>query len=672
MSLRRWLLPLASLVAIGAVTAWEFASSRTGPGPLHPAHSALDSVFGSDCSSCHQAGIGINPDGCIKCHEVIGKQRAAGSGLHGGLPRTQLDDCSQCHSEHHGADTPLIAPQAFANVGVLDATAYDHRHVADYRLKGAHLALACDRCHPAAQAATPPAHGRFLGSSQNCTACHEDVHHGAFGKKCEECHGQELKFRSAPGFKHEIFPLVGAHSRVDCVKCHEPGTPHDSAMLSKAPLPARKCNECHEDAHVNTAAKPAKSLLLANTTDCGRCHESTKWAKARVTPEKHAEFGFPLRGGHAKAECVTCHGDGKHPSRHGVKETRIESCGRCHEDPHERAFVQAAAAATGPVDGCAGCHKDDAPDFKQATTTAAQHVATGFLLALPHDKVECKKCHGGADHGAKFPGRKAADCRSCHQDVHLGQFDHDPRFGQCTACHLPTAFAPNAFGTEKHAETAFPLTGSHDAVACAKCHKDVVDKVRTFHGTALECTKCHEDVHKGAFDVIGKPKKVEGRDGCARCHDTSAFAPVRAATFDHGTWTGYVIDGAHAKLECAQCHRPTAKDKNRRLGRVKGKRCADCHRDQHQGQFGSTTINDCGRCHGTGDFKKPHFEHDRDSRFKLDAQHLPLACDKCHKTYQSVAGPVVRYKPLGVECGDCHRLGAKGEVKGTELKEAAR
>lgn len=671
MNLRRVLLPLASLFAIGGIIVWEFASSRTGPGPLHPAHGELDSIFGSDCSSCHRAGAGTDPDGCIRCHEPIGAQRTAKRGLHGSLPRQQLDDCSQCHSEHHGPQTPLIAPQAFANAGVLDADVYDHRHVADYGLKGAHAALACDRCHPAAKAAQPRHGGRFLGASQACAACHEDVHHGAFGKDCEKCHGQEQKFRAAPGFDHAIFPLLGAHARVDCVKCHAEGTVRSTEALSVHPLPARKCAECHEDPHHATAQRPAKALLLADTGDCARCHDSTKWAVARVTPEQHEKFGFPLRGGHQQAECYTCHGDGTHKSRHGPPQPKVESCARCHQDPHTGKFVQLAVAGQGPADGCAGCHQDDHADFRAATTTAAQHAATGFLLAAPHAEVACKKCHSGADFGARFPGRKAADCRACHQDVHLGQFDHEPRYGQCTACHLPTTFAPNAFGIDKHTATAFPLTGSHDAVGCTKCHTEVVLKfeleVRTFRGTKQECSECHEDVHKGAFDTKDKPKVVDGRVGCARCHDTTAFAPVSATAFDHGKWTGYALDGAHAPLLCAKCHVQTAKDKNRHLGVVKGKRCADCHRDQHQGQFAERRADgaiDCAHCHGTAEWKQTRFDHGRDSRFALDAQHAPLACDKCHKTYASPAGPVVRYKPLGTQCGDCHRLGKKGEVEG--------
>jgi len=667
-SLRRWLLPALSMLAIGAVMVWEFASARTGPGPLHPAHASLDGPFGSDCTSCHAAGAGINAAGCLGCHEPIAAQRAAGTGLHGSMMRRQLDNCGDCHGEHHGERTPLLAPPAFARAGVPDVPGYDHRHVAGYRLSGAHAALACDQCHPAAGARLPPAGGRFLGSSQACSSCHDDVHRAAFGGDCEGCHGQSRSFRSAPGFDHGAFPLDGAHARVGCAKCHAPGTAHDAAALRRRPLPARSCRECHADPHRPTGGQPPRAMLLADSADCARCHDAVAWRTARVTPEQHAKFGFPLRGGHAEATCAACHGDAAHPSKHALPLPRLESCARCHDHPHAAAFVAAAVAATGPADGCAGCHRDEHRRFRDGTTTPAQHAVTGFPLAVPHDRVECAKCHRGDDRAARFPGRRPDDCRACHRDVHGGQFDHESRYRQCTACHLATAFAPNTFDAGRHAATAFPLTGAHDAVACTACHRALQRvgdaDVRTFHGTASACASCHDDVHRGAFDVIGRPQLVDGRAGCARCHDTAAFAPVRAATFDHGRWTGYALDGAHADVACGKCHRVPGPDRNRHLGKVAGTRCVDCHADRHQGQFAVRGVVDCARCHATADFHAVRFDHDRDSRFPLDRQHAPLACDKCHRTYASAAGPVVRYKPLGTKCGDCHRLGARGAVEG--------
>ena len=43
----------------------------------------------------------------------------------------------------------------------------------------------------------------------------------------------------------------------------------------------------------------------------------------------------------------------------------------------------------------------------------------------------------------------------------------------------------------------------------------------------------------------------------------------------------------------------------------------------------------------------------------LDEVHVALDCAKCHKSYETAAGPLVRYRPLGTTCGDCHTLGAK-------------
>ena len=666
MNLRRWLLPAASLVAVAAFTMWEFSSSRTGPGQLHPAHHELEGFFlGADCSSCHREGEGINAEGCIRCHEPIGQQRASKKGLHGNLPSAQLDDCSQCHSEHMGERTPLITAQAFLFAGVKQRDAYDHRHVPGYSLGGAHAALACARCHASADAAQPPKGGRFLGLQQQCVACHEDVHLSSFGSDCEKCHGQVQPFKAAPGFDHAVFPLIGAHSRVGCAKCHEEGTPHATAALAKDKLPTRKCAECHEDPHHDRPGIPAKAMLLDDTADCSRCHASTKWSDARVTPAKHAEFGFPLRGGHAKAECKKCHGDGQHASKHPGELPPLDACARCHDSPHQKPFLNiTVTAGKGSKEGCAECHVDEHTSFRGAEVTAQQHSATGFALALPHDKVECSKCHTGDTFAARYPGRVQKDCRACHADTHKGQFDHEQRYSQCTACHATTAFHPTAFDAAMHAKTKFPLTGAHDAVACARCHDDVKEDVRAFHGTTQKCGDCHEDVHKGAFDVAGKPAEVRGKTGCARCHDTAAFQPIRAENFDHALWTGYRLDGAHAKADCAKCHPQTTDAGHKRLGKAIGKRCADCHQDKHQGQFSDGKGTDCARCHETVDFKKPKFDHDRDSRFRLDAQHALLDCSKCHHSYETPFGPLVRYKPLGVECGDCHKLGAVVRRKG--------
>ena len=48
------------------------------------------------------------------------------------------------------------------------------------------------------------------------------------------------------------------------------------------------------------------------------------------------------------------------------------------------------------------------------------------------------------------------------------------------------------------------------------------------------------------------------------------------------------------------------------------------------------------------------FDHDKDSRFPLDKDHRNLACVACHKPVEFAGRSVVRYKPLGIVCADCH------------------
>ncbi|HEX5053423.1 MAG TPA: cytochrome c3 family protein [Planctomycetota bacterium] len=657
MKLIRWLLPIASLGLVLTFTLWDLRRSRTGPGPLHPAHAGLTALAqGTNCEACHRSGAGIDAQACTHCHADIGAQQQAQKGLHGSLPPDQLARCERCHSEHHGDGAPLIAAHAFARAGVPDPAAYDHRHVS-FHLSGAHGRLLCVHCHNEADSTAPSVHERFLGLSQQCGTCHVDEHRGAFGSDCESCHGQERPWAEAPKFPHAVFALAGPHAKVGCAACHESGSAHDVAVLRRQSLPPRACGECHADPHV-PAASGRGALHLANTADCARCHAVTAWRDARPTAAAHASLGFALRGAHAAVDCAACHGDAARTARWSGPAPAPTACATCHEHPHGSDLMALAEAAPEPA-GCAGCHVDTDAHFAEGRLTAAQHAATGFALVAPHADVACVSCHRGAVRSERFPGRAPADCRSCHRDVHAGQFAGEPGLAQCTACHAETHFLPHQFGVAAHGRTTFPLSGAHDAVACTACHREVVNGVRTFHGTARDCAACHADVHRGTFDRAGRPKVIEGRTGCARCHDTAAFAPALAG-FDHSLWAGYELAGAHAELACAGCHRSVPAGP--RLGKAAGSSCASCHQDPHAGQFAAGGTTDCARCHGPVRWQDMQFDHDQQSRFALDRVHARLACSKCHLGYETSTGTIVRYKPLGVACGDCHRLGAKGEV----------
>ncbi|MFM1872986.1 MAG: hypothetical protein RL398_2408 [Planctomycetota bacterium] len=645
----RWLLPILTIGAIAWLTWRDAMGARVGPGPLHSAHAAVAALQGgANCEGCHRVGAGVEAAACTSCHAPIAKQLAERTGLHGAVPDELRSRCEACHGEHHGDASPLIAAHGWTRLGIATVGDYDHRHVT-FGLEGAHRGLACDRCHREADAAAPPTGGRFLGLSQQCTSCHEDRHRGAFGTDCASCHGQERPWAEAPRFPHESFPLVGAHGRAKCAQCHPEAGARSVVALREQPLQARGCADCHDNPH-GEPPLPVLALRLPRAADCLRCHTTEDWRPLPIGPREHAEqFGYALDGAHAEVGCADCHGDETRASRWRGAPPKASQCASCHDSPHGEALTVAAlAAAPKSANGCADCHRGDDRNWHGGTITASQHAAAGFALEVPHHDVACAKCHQGASYGERFAARRPADCRACHADVHAGQFDGKAEYAQCTACHAATHFRPIAFGNAAHAKTKFALTGAHDAVACARCHDRVEDGVRRFVGAATDCAACHADVHAGRFAKLGAAD-------CAVCHTTEAFAPVER--FDHARWAGYALDGAHATAACTACHAPAA---GRRLGAVLGTSCAACHQDVHAGQFARDGYTDCASCHGNASFAIERFDHSR-TAFPLDATHARVDCARCHVGYSVGERTVVRYRPLGTACGDCHKLGGKEE-----------
>jgi hypothetical protein len=345
----------------------------------------------------------------------------------------------------------------------------------------------------------------------------------------------------------------------------------------------------------------------------------------------------PLVGSHLEASCKACHRDGSAHAVDVLAERRAAAapaaardCLACHVSPHRDAFVQgvverlaaAPAGALGPAragTSCNACHSAAHASFagRSPDMQDAWHAASGFALDEPHAGLRCESCHAGlgrrapmqatfADDGprpapdadafrADFPGRSPDDCLACHADVHRGQFEEGPFAGQgCLACHVREAFMPVDFDDAHHARTSFPLTGAHLAVGCNACHlrpgesrlgtpRTAVaappEAPREFAGTPGDCAACHADAHAGGLAGPGQPDEVDGEIGCARCHSTSAWDDVPVERFDHALWTGFALDGAHARAACVACHvpGPAAAGEERRFGRAAGRNCSDCH-----------------------------------------------------------------------------------------------
>jgi hypothetical protein len=168
------------------------------------------------------------------------------------------------------------------------------------------------------------------------------------------------------------------------------------------------------------------------------------------------------------------------------------------------------------------------------------------------------------------------ECTTCHEDIHHGQFssrmaarDASGRVLGCQACHSTTGWKD--LKSFNHAQTAFPLVGSHRAVACAECHKppnmELSMRRVDFTKAPVDCGDCHQNPHANQFG--------SRQNDCAGCHNTNKWKP---SLFDHKT-TGFPLSGGHEDVACAACHtlkKPV--DGNLVLFyKATPKACGDCH-----------------------------------------------------------------------------------------------
>ena len=295
-------------------------------------------------------------------------------------------------------------------------------------------------------------------------------------------------------------------------------------------------------------------------------------------------------------------------------------------------------------------------------------------LSAPHAEAiqgssigSCKECHaeGGLDEG----------CLNCHVEI-AGQLGNDLGFhayldrecpASCAACHpehLGDDFALAGDVAWKnldrenfdHAHVGFKLTGSHDGLACEKCHVEKLkepfalpgfpEHLRRSTSLGLEqgCTTCHEDVH-GSGDAT--------RD-CEKCHDQNQFK--HAAFFNHAEH--FVLEGIHAKTECTACHRQDEAESSTLFGPVKGKACADCHETPHRTE--AVREKDCQTCHLAADETWALGERGIDLAvhasfgFALEPPHADLECKSCHQPELDYAERFPDPMRQSDQCRACH------------------
>ncbi len=445
----------------------------------------------AECRDCH------NPDKAVSPIASLSPRKDRSRGFVG-----LETSCASCHDDPHLGVLGTTCQSCHDEAAWTPAPAFDHGRTA-YPLTGKHATIECDDCHRADRLGRPlAADGRREPvwkplAHGPCSDCHDDPHDGRLGPECSSCHNTESFGKTdRESFDHDRtrYPLRGRHRRVDCASCHDEKT----AWGAKPPFGT--CSSCHEQAHGNASR-------LAAESDCSACHSVDGFDSSTITAARHDDFAYPLRAAHVRVACDSCH-----PKRSGSAAAGLGTaavllrppsgrCTDCHDDPHANRFGPGGERPY--ADECLACHGMDA--FRPASFGLDEHARALFPLEGAHRTVPCLDCHEALAPGR--PMRAALSfretfgrCSDCHADPHGAQFGAR---ADCASCHDLAAFAPATKFDHARLE-AFPLTGAHAGVPCAKCHPEQTGaggrREVVYRPVAHACRDCHgPEVREGGL-----------------------------------------------------------------------------------------------------------------------------------------------------------------------------
>jgi len=282
---------------------------------------------------------------------------------------------------------------------------------------------------PPSQAATAPvASSGYVGSAV-CKSCHPDVwlnfyknpHYKSIASGteppertgCEGCHGPGKAHVEARGGKTTIphaFSLLNARQTVErCLTCHGNDFGKINIRRSSHTLADVSCTSCHS---IHKSPVPTYLLAKKQIDLCYTCHL-----------DKRAQFAMPFkhRVNEGVMQCSDCH------NPHGTSAPTWRMADRPH-------MVQ---QALGNEEPCVKCHMDKRGPFvfehRPVRVEGCEicHTPHGSmnakLLRRPVVFTLCLECHNDASPPDRGSGVLAQS--ATHNMV-------DPRYRQCTACHV--------------------------------------------------------------------------------------------------------------------------------------------------------------------------------------------------------------------------------------------
>jgi hypothetical protein len=502
--------------------------------------------------------------------------------------------CANCHS--NSSWKPIRSNPEF------------NHDLTGYPLRGMHQNVGCSKCHTSLV---------FKNVSSQCSDCHADFHRRQFGSNCANCHsvkGWQVSLQAVQNHQNR-FPLVGAHSLLQCEDCHKNAAAGQFVGLSTA------CYSCHQQDFLTPVVD---HVGLGFPTTCESCHTMDSWFNAKFDHLRYT--GYALTGAHATLECTACHVN-------NVFKGTPAQCFACHSNEFNSSTNPPHAQMGLPRD-CAICHSTSNWDNAKFDHT----IYAKWPLTGKHATVTCAQCHTNNNFHST-----PTDCYSCHQaDFNTTTSPPHASSGfptDCSICHSTAGWNTSTFN---HNTTKFPLTGAHTTVQCAQCHinNDYSGDLKT------DCIGCHQtdfnNTNSPPHATVGFPTT------CLTCHTTVAWT---GAIFDHNK-TKFPLTGAHISATCVSCH------VNNNYTTLPSN-CVGCHQVDYNntnapphaaGRFPTT----CETCHSTTDWTGASFNHNT-TKFPLTGAHITVPCAQCHVNNN--------YTTVPLDCYSCHTKEFTGTTK---------
>ncbi|RPJ36481.1 MAG: hypothetical protein EHM35_08050, partial [Planctomycetaceae bacterium] len=241
-----------------------------------------------------------------------------------------------------------------------DRQAFNHGST-NFPLDGKHQAVPCEKCH---EKTGPDTAGRMQYTGldyKSCINCHHNPHADPRASHCLECHTMQGWDRDNLTFDHDRdsqFPLLGAHAKPDCEKCHPRQTTNGRVQVRLFDV-GKSCQDCHDDPHAGQMSSA-----------CSTCHTETGWTGNNLvfSHDKHSSFHLDML--HSSVNCDDCHGRQARRYRPLPHE-----CGTCHTI-QQAAMQGTSRLLSGPPDphngrlSCTDCHDLNTPRQRQEESAA--------------------------------------------------------------------------------------------------------------------------------------------------------------------------------------------------------------------------------------------------------------------------------------------------------------